>query len=760
MSQSAAPKVSIYKNIRQSTGGDTFPLFDIYEAIRTEYWKPRVDVYQSMPKETKAQEEEAKEYKNSLPYFTGCAVFPGRRKAGEPIEPNDRIILDIDSAKSHKNGVITPENIHEIKTTIANDEFTEAVWITVSGEGLAVSVKIESDKFAESFKALQAYYMNRFGWQIDKSCSDITRPRFISADKDLRYNPTSSIFIVGRDYVGHVKRVTSQMIKEAGRGEVHHTLIKASRLMGGYIGGNLINESEAEEWLVDCMRSKDGVVNIEIERNKIRDGINNGKGNPITAQMLLISEQNNEAEKAVMSELYGWVHAMNRAGRKYTDADVVMLAEKFCTQVTISKPQIESIFKKIFEQNADEFGIDDKPDIVKVEVYLRKNYTFRRNVITQIVEFSEKNGVLTELNLDTIYRKLQHIGFKFALAKLDSLLKSDFVPDYNPFAEYFLGLKETNPWDPDKSPDFIKTLASYVHLADQEFFETQFKKALVRSIGCALYGVENRIVFVLVGETQETGKSSFIRYLNPFGMKYYTEAPIHNNKDSSFAFSENFIYNLEELSELNKIEVNRLKAIISTATIKERKAYARTAKEQPRRCNFFASTNKSEFLIDTSNTRWLCFNVDSIVWGYRSEVNINDVWSQAFSLWQSGFDCQLTAEEKEARNLKNKNYEVNDLERELIKRIYKVCRADEGEFVSNADILEHITKAWSGTSSALSARWIGKNMVQLGFVSGVKCINGHTCRGYFVEKNNLGADGMKYEQTEAVVNDNDKFVPF
>jgi predicted P-loop ATPase len=137
-------------------------------------------------------------------------------------------------------------------------------------------------------------------------------------------------------------------------------------------------------------------------------------------------------------------------------------------------------------------------------------------------------------------------------------------------------------------------------------------------------------------------------------------------------------------------------------------------------------------LTDTENTRWLCFNLLSINWSYKKNINIRDVWSQAFALYNDEeFIDQLTAEEALYRDSKNKDYEINDLEKELIKRHFQVCKSHEGEFYSNADILD-ILQIDGGKK--LESRFIGKNMVQLGFERGVKKMNGHTVRGYYCKK--------------------------
>lgn len=435
-------------------------------------------------------------------------------------------------------------------------------------------------------------------------------------------------------------------------------------------------------------------------------------------------EELTQQQKDNWKEIYGFAHAANRAGRQWSSTDVKHLCEQFL----ITKDKIEKIFKKVFSENKEEYGINNKPDIYKVEVWLKKHWDFAENEITQVTEFKEKGAEKYEtLNVHSVFRKLQHAGFKFTIDKLKSLLKSDFVRLFNPFVDYFEKLEK---WDGKK--DYINELARYVEVEDQDFFETQFKKCLARCIGCSLYGKENRIVFVLVGEKQSTGKSTFIRFINPFGKKYYTESPIHNNKDSTLALAENFIYNIEELATASKMDVNRLKSVISTSTIKERKAYAVNAVEQPRRANFFGSTNNSEFLTDTQNTRWLCFNLNSIDWNYKKNIDLRKVWSQAFALYHDEeFNDQLTIDEAQLRDFKNKDYEVTDYEKELIKANFKVCKKHEGKFMSNADVLKILEET---AGKKLESRYIGKNMIQLGFEKDVKKLNGHTVRGYYVDK--------------------------
>jgi predicted P-loop ATPase len=239
----------------------------------------------------------------------------------------------------------------------------------------------------------------------------------------------------------------------------------------------------------------------------------------------------------------------------------------------------------------------------------------------------------------------------------------------------------------------------------------------------------------LVGEKQSTGKSTFIRFLSPFPIgQYYTESKVRDDKDGQFSFAENFIYNIEELSDMKNTDVNRLKAMISQAIIKERKPYAHDVEPVVRRCSFFGSTNNSQFLTDTENTRWLCFNIKNIDWNY-TKIDIHSVWSQAYALFQQNFNDQLSSEENEHQMNRNKMHEVSDVGKELIAKYFQPCSKMDSyaTFYTIADIVSRLTFYTDGRVK-FNDRLIGKNMIQLNFNPDRKRINGNIVRGYYAKE--------------------------
>jgi len=57
-----------------------------------------------------------------------------------------------------------------------------------------------------------------------------------------------------------------------------------------------------------------------------------------------------------------------------------------------------------------------------------------------------------------------------------------------------------------------------------------------------------------------------------------------------------------------------------------------------------------------------------INWDYSKDINIDDVWRQAYSLYKSGFKYELTAEEIRENELANRQYQVTTVEMEWIQK--------------------------------------------------------------------------------------------
>jgi hypothetical protein len=368
----------------------------------------------------------------------------------------------------------------------------------------------------------------------------------------------------------------------------------------------------------------------------------------------------------------------------------------------------------------------------KVENYLQKLYDLRYNEISNLIECKKKDEKeFKSINPNSIYRLLQHNNIKFSQSDIAALLGSDFVPIYNPFKEYFERLPN---WDMNTDENHIEKLSNYVQCKDQDRFRIQLMKMFVRCIACSLEdNVFNKHAFILVHDKQNSGKTTFLRWLCPPALEGYMTDTFIVGKDGEMSLSDNFIINLDELSTLSKQDINSLKSCFSRMNIRQRRPFGKVFTNLPRRANFVGSTNKSEFLSDeTGSVRWLCFEIISIDWLYKINLDINLIWSQAYKLYKSGFKYELTSAEILENENVNKGFRILTPEIELIQKYFvPATMVDHDLFFTATDFSNHISERHRHVK--LNSNNIGKALKILEFQRGQKNNGKHAIKGYYVK---------------------------
>ena len=345
----------------------------------------------------------------------------------------------------------------------------------------------------------------------------------------------------------------------------------------------------------------------------------------------------------------------------------------------------------------------------RIRKYLAKKYQLRFNEIALEFEIKTENGDWTELNLNSLYIELTQAGINIAFNKLEILMRSHLITVFNPFQNYFQNLEK---WDGE---NHIQRLTSFVKTTDTEPFQIHFEKWLTRSVFCALKkGYINKQCFVFYNTKQNSGKTSFLRFLIPPSLeKYYTE-DIGVDKDGLIALCKNFIINIDELSVMSKTDVNILKAFISKNTVNARLPYDRKSSLMYRTSSFCGSTNRSDFLTDeTGSVRWIIFEVLEIDFGYSKKININQVWAQAYhnAFERKNYNPELTAEDLVENEKRNEKFKQITLEQEILISHFEKSE-NKNDFLTATEIM-------LAMSNALGVRMnnvkIGKALTALNF---------------------------------------------
>jgi hypothetical protein len=173
-------KISIYNGIKNTTPVRDSDVFKVLDIIKGDSLKVKIAKLRIEDDKSKRNE-----LKSKLPLATFCGVFSSRSKSNIK-KPSGLACLDFDSVPDLENLI----------DKVNKDSFTFASFISPSGNGLKVLVKIplvDSDEdYKDYYYEVQKHY-NQYG-VTDDSTNDISRATYLSYDPNLFNNPESDLF--------------------------------------------------------------------------------------------------------------------------------------------------------------------------------------------------------------------------------------------------------------------------------------------------------------------------------------------------------------------------------------------------------------------------------------------------------------------------------------------------------------------------------------------------------------------------------------
>ena len=656
--------ITIFKNFNEVIEHKTIP--KILHEIKTGKYRPGITYLRKSLAENKLEAYE--KAKKSLPAFTPSGKFVGGRKMEFLEAYSNFIILDIDK--------LSQTDLQNAKHKANQSEYTYASFISPSGNGLKILVKVNTTKedHKETFLAIQKHYETLLNHEIDKSGKDITRLCFYSFDDNLYQNEAAIVFAS-----------ETKQSSQAEPVEASTTLnLKPETLNSEAVYNHCIRFTEKK---VQYATGSRNVFVHQLACNLNRKGISLNEA--LSFILTDFGYDEKEVTQTVHSA-YGNIHEFGKEEySKFVNSSGVESSKIGQLNKSNSKKSDNQNLSPRAESRGDFYDEDDedkpKPtQIDRLELFLSTRYVFRHNMVSGKLEFQyfgkKKWHVMNDFIENSMLRECLKGRIKTNLSSLRNLLYSDFCELYNPFEDYFFNLPSY-----DEKTDYILELANTITTTKQELWQECFKKWIVAMVGCVLDDkVINHTVIVFSGK-QGLGKTTWVEKLVPRKLKEYlfsgTINP--NNKDTLVQLSECMLINLDELENLNRSEIGSLKEIITKTQIRMRKAYGHNNETMPRRASFAGSVNTAQFLNDsTGSRRFLCFEVENIQ--YQHEINIDNVLSQALYLFKTGFRHWFDQEEIKNITENNEQYQLRSPEEELLLTWFEPCDRENATHYLNA----------------------------------------------------------------------------
>ena len=652
-------QVTMYARFKKRLGDVN--LIDVLDDIRTGKYAPsvnRIRVYMD-----KGNADAADTMKKGLPAITLSATYSGQRLDKFMNRYNPLIILDFDKQKK--------EDLPRLLTLTREAPYTVACWISPRGMGIkaivypVVGMELVSANHRAVYKRVREWYEHRLGIEADASGSDPGRLCIVSYDPNLYLSSRFAPWLKG--------------------------------------GGSL----------PEGLPQIEPVIPDEVTR-------------------LLTSARKKTTRKMVYAEgnRNNYVHLFaghcNRLGIRREEVERYA-AGSFADLSPEERLQAIGSAYAHTEQHATKQAAATSGRgngfVGQIQDFLAGRFELRRNVVRNKVEYrdpedsGEEFCAVTDYWENSVWCALQKSGVYCRLSDLRSVIHSDFSPEYNPFKSYFERLP---PWD--GVTDAIARLAATVDTTRPDFWAKCLKKWMVAVVACAINERKANHTVLLLSGAQGIGKTTWLRNLVPPALRSYMYSGNLDptDKDASLMMSDCFLVILDELSGQSKMELNRMKAMITKDAILERRPYARNAESFVRRASFAATVNDSQVLTDhTGSRRFLCFETLRI--DYTSAVDHNAIYAQVLALYRAGFCYWFANNDIAELNDNNETFQQLCPEAELLFTYFrKPTRFENPLLLSASEILTRIAERTRFHVTTTSVIQLGKVLKSFGFTSVLK----------------------------------------
>lgn len=701
------PEISVFGAIGSTLPETTISLDAYLEEVRDGKWEDVIHTIRTAKTET-----EKDKLKKLLWRVTFSGLFSERRDECL-IEHSGYIAIDLDDLED-------PESV---KAILSQDKYVYAAFLSSGGKGLTILMRINPSKHREAFAGISNYLFLTYGFLVDPQSVSPVKPFGFTWDPNLYINQRQTPM-----FTNYIKERKPDKLTNFAYAEDDF-----QSLLNQIVTRNVNLCKEYNEWMkigfafVDKFgengRNFFHMVSSVDPRYKHRQ----------TDKQYDYSLRSHKTVKIATISTFYWY--CKEAGLQITSERTSKIRK-----VTLNSKAAGLKKEQIVKNLKDFEGITDAEQIVsdvydgvsqigdgesmieQLELFISTNYNLRRNELTRFIERDGSDMSQRDFNSCYIAAKklMEHLPYDL----FERLMLSDFVKEYNPLTEYFERLPkvQTHPdgWWEDKheyrhdnkfiSP-LIDKLAKTIVNEIPEFTEFFLRKWLVGIVSSA-HGDHSPLLFVLLGNVHGTGKTEWFRRMPPRALRrYYAESKLDAGKDDEILMTQRLIIMDDELTGKSKREVQRLKELTSKQDFTLREPYGRVNVTLLRLAVLCGTSNFKEVLHDpTGNRRIIPVPVDLINQELYNTVDKDELFSEMYSLWRSGFDWRiLSKEDIDFLRKYETQFEALNLERELI---IKYFQPGDVEYLSSTEIKIFLETA---TLQKLSLDQVGKQLSKLGF---------------------------------------------
>jgi hypothetical protein len=651
--------------------------------------------------------EEKSNYKKQLPAVTVSGTFSARKDSGLTAH-SGLIAIDFDKIS------------YQQAAPLRKDQYTYCGFVSASGYGYCVIVKINPAKHRESFMQLADYYMKNYGLIADSSCINESRLRFVSYDPNAFLNVSAPLFKTKSEDKAEVKE------RKKTSGYVPYLQRDFDECVA-YICGNGIDITDtydnwlslafalAKEFGENGRQSFHEISSIstkytyEIAEKKYNNALATHRGSIGIGTFFYLCKAHgvpfnlSEAHKiaktgAVVKKSYGTIDG----------------AYKQFKSLEGREPDEDE--KRVIEQGykePDALPNDDKPNRFELaQQYLSNNHDLWIESFSGRLHDGDKP--MDDPHLNSIWFNMNRSGISIKTTELLSMMESSQTQHRDPIDDYFreAALKYDAKYDP------MEDLFQYLHTADPENDKALFWHWCL-NVPQTFYGESEGYHLTICGNGY-LGKTRFLRNLLPEQLrKYFIEPELKGTKDDyAHMCSALIIMQDEELDDAMK-DSNKFKRMTSRSTFTYRKAYGRGEITRKRIASTCGTTNEKVLMHSESNRRLLPIEFVQMVeyvamntnfdrdrfWGYFAHKYLNE-----------GVTAQMTPEQVAYLDeiISGKFKEADEIKELIEKHFYPASEVYNHGYVDYVTTTE-VKLTFPPFAQRITSKQIGSKLYEMGY---------------------------------------------
>ena len=723
--------ISFYNKVTDKAPSTSMSLIDFLQNVKNGLWKDQYDQLQKLQQKhqelllgikdpnkletQKTKNQQAKqELKRQICHAVTLSGLFKRHQASDLIAHSGYLAIDIDD-------VDISQYIEKLKA----DPHCTGLFKSISGNGLCFVMPIDPEKHLEAFLGAEKYFYENFGLAIDKSCKDVSRLRYVSYDPDCYINKTAAKF------VRYLKKPTAAQNKPLANAPIHITSAFDNAMNQIMQRGVDIINDDYERWLsvgfafadefgergrdyfhtVSRFGSKYDSTAADKQYSHCLAHRSSGGKTSMGTFYYYCQEHGIEAYTPELKQSITFAQQLKRKTTARSEA-VAKVAK------SVGHESAEQIVGQVYDNNKADFKKLSKDKVLQELLnYILSEFDIRKDTITGRVEINRVP--ITDDVLNGMYIECKMVVHpNVTLLDVTTIVYSNLIPQFDP-VQNFVANHQASPLVGDPIQELIDCIKPISDEA-RDFNRIFFKKWMV-GIMANIHNQVSPLVLVLVGIKQHTGKTEFFRRLLPKElMKYYNESKLDAGKDDERLMCQSILIMDDEFGGKSKLEEKKFKEVTSKRTFTIRLPYGRNMEQLPRMATLCGTTNDHQIINDTTgNRRLIPIQVDSMIDIKKyNAIDKNMLFMQAWNLYHSGFNYDLTPDEIELINSLDA-YSAVDTEEELILKHFSP-RHEPGEYIheeqrTGTDILEYIMA--QSQIKMISKRKIGIIMKKYGFES-------------------------------------------